>query len=83
MSDRASLHAINVAVRKVKKDLGDRVFSGDIGCYSLGAYHPFKGDDTLFVWRRFWYRIGLARGQSGPVIGTWAIQPSSIPVLQL
>jgi indolepyruvate ferredoxin oxidoreductase alpha subunit len=67
---RATLHAINVAVRRVKKDLGERVFSGDIGCYSLGAYPPLNGDDTsICMGGGFGIAIGLARGQSGPVIG--------------
>jgi indolepyruvate ferredoxin oxidoreductase alpha subunit len=43
---RASFHAINVAVRKAKKELGDRVLSGDIGCYSLGSYAPLNSYDT-------------------------------------
>jgi indolepyruvate ferredoxin oxidoreductase alpha subunit len=67
---RASFHAINVAVRKAKKELGDRVLSGDIGCYSLGAYAPLNAYDTsVCMGAGFGIASGLARGQSGPVIG--------------
>ena len=67
---RASLHAINVAVRKVKKDLGERVLTSDIGCYSLGIYPPLSGDDTaLCMGSGFGLANGIARGQSGPVVG--------------
>ena len=67
---RASFHAINVAVRKTKKDLGDRVLSGDIGCYSLGAYAPLNAYDTsVCMGAGFGIAVGLARGHSGPVVG--------------
>ncbi len=67
---RASYHAINIAARKVKKDLGERVLPGDIGCYSLGIFPPLNGDDTsLCMGSGFGLANGIARGQNGPVIG--------------
>jgi indolepyruvate ferredoxin oxidoreductase, alpha subunit len=67
---RASFYAINVAVRKVKKDLGDRVLTGDIGCYSLGIYPPLNAYDTaVCMGSGFEIANGVARGQSGPVVG--------------
>jgi len=67
---RATLHGINVATRKVKKDLGERFYSGDIGCYSLGVYPPLNGDDcSICMGSGFGIANGVARGQSGPVVG--------------
>jgi indolepyruvate ferredoxin oxidoreductase alpha subunit len=67
---RASFHAINVAVRKTKKDLGERVLCGDIGCYSLGVYPPLNSYDTsVCMGGGFGIANGMARGQSGPVVG--------------
>jgi indolepyruvate ferredoxin oxidoreductase, alpha subunit len=67
---RASFHAINVAVRKTKKDLGERVLAGDIGCYSLGAYAPLNSYDTsTCMGGGFGVANGLARGQGNPVVG--------------
>jgi indolepyruvate ferredoxin oxidoreductase alpha subunit len=67
---RASFYAINVAARKVKKDLGERVLSGDIGCYSLGVYPPLSAYETsLCMGSGFGIADGLAVGQSAPVVG--------------
>ncbi len=67
---RASFHAINVAARKVKKDLGERVLTGDIGCYSLGVYAPLNAYETaLCMGSGFGIANGVARGVSVPVIG--------------
>ena len=67
---RASFHAINLAVRKVKKDLGDRVLTGDIGCYSLGINPPLSSYDTdCCMGAGFGLANGVARGQKGPVVG--------------
>ncbi len=67
---RASFYAINAAVRKTKKDLGERVLSGDIGCYSLGLNPPLNAYDTnCCMGAGFGLASGFARGQSGPVIG--------------
>jgi indolepyruvate ferredoxin oxidoreductase, alpha subunit len=67
---RASFYAINAAVRKVKKDLGERVLTGDIGCYSLGLNPPLNSYDTnCCMGAGFGIANGVARAQSGPVIG--------------
>jgi indolepyruvate ferredoxin oxidoreductase, alpha subunit len=67
---RASFHAINLAVRKVNKDLGDRVLTGDIGCYSLGINPPLNSYDVdCCMGAGFGIANGVARGQSGPVVG--------------
>ncbi len=67
---RASFYSINAAVRKVKKDLGERVLSGDIGCYSLGVNPPLNAYDTsVCMGGGFGIADGLAVGQSGPVVG--------------
>jgi indolepyruvate ferredoxin oxidoreductase alpha subunit len=59
---RASFHAINVASRKVKKDLGEKVLTGDIGCYSLGVYAPLNAYDTaLCMGSGFGIANGVAR----------------------
>jgi indolepyruvate ferredoxin oxidoreductase alpha subunit len=67
---RSSFYAINVATRKVKKDLGERVLSGDIGCYSLGIYPPLNAYDTsVCMGAGFGIADGLAIGQNAPVVG--------------
>jgi indolepyruvate ferredoxin oxidoreductase, alpha subunit len=67
---RASFHAINLAVRKVKKDLGQRVLTGDIGCYSLGIYPPLNAYDTaICMGGGFGIANGIARAHKGPVVG--------------
>ena len=67
---RSSLHAINVASRRVKKDLGERIYSSDIGCYTLGVYPPLYCMDTsLCMGSGFGIADGLAVGQSAPVVG--------------
>jgi indolepyruvate ferredoxin oxidoreductase, alpha subunit len=67
---RASFHAINMAVRKVKKDLGERVLCGDIGCYSLGINPPLSSYDVdCCMGAGFGIASGVARGQNGPVVG--------------
>jgi indolepyruvate ferredoxin oxidoreductase alpha subunit len=67
---RASFHAINVAARMVKKDLGEKVLTGDIGCYSLGVYAPLNAYDTaLCMGSGFGIANGVARGVNVPVIG--------------
>ncbi len=67
---RASFYSINVAVRKTKKDLGERVLSGDIGCYSLGVNPPLNAYDTsVCMGAGFGIADGLAVGQKGPVVG--------------
>ncbi|MDD5702657.1 MAG: indolepyruvate ferredoxin oxidoreductase subunit alpha [Dehalococcoidales bacterium] len=67
---RASFHAINVAARRVKKDLGERVFSGDIGCHSLGIYPPlFCQDTSTCMGAGFGIADGIALSHRGPVIG--------------
>jgi indolepyruvate ferredoxin oxidoreductase, alpha subunit len=67
---RASFHAINVAARKVKKELGERVLTGDIGCYTLGYNPPLNSLNLMCcMGGGFGLANGVARGQSGPVIG--------------
>jgi indolepyruvate ferredoxin oxidoreductase, alpha subunit len=67
---RATFHAINTAVRKVKKDLGQRVLTGDIGCYSLGLYPPLSSYETnMCMGGGFGLANGVAVAQKGPVIG--------------
>jgi indolepyruvate ferredoxin oxidoreductase, alpha subunit len=67
---RSSFHAINVATRKVKKDLGERVLTGDIGCYSLGVYAPLNAYDTaLCMGSGFGIANGVAHGTNVPVVG--------------
>jgi indolepyruvate ferredoxin oxidoreductase, alpha subunit len=67
---RSSFHAINVAVRKVKKDLGQRVLTGDIGCYSLGIYPPLNSYDTaICMGGGFGIANGVSLANKGPVVG--------------
>ncbi len=67
---RSSLHAINTAVRLVKKDLGQRVLIGDIGCYSLGLYPPlFSMDTCICMGGGFGLADGIATVHKGPVVG--------------
>jgi indolepyruvate ferredoxin oxidoreductase, alpha subunit len=67
---RASFYAINAAVKKTKKELGERVLSGDIGCYSLGLNPPLNAYDTnCCMGAGFGLANGFARAQSGPVVG--------------
>jgi indolepyruvate ferredoxin oxidoreductase alpha subunit len=67
---RASFHAINVAVRKVKKDLGQRVLTGDIGCYSLGIFPPLNSYDTaICMGGGFGIANGVSVAHPGPVVG--------------
>lgn len=67
---RSSFHAINAATRKVKKDLGEKVLTGDIGCYSLGVYAPLNAYDTaLCMGSGFGIANGVARGVNVPVVG--------------
>lgn len=67
---RAALYAINVAARKVKRDLGERVYTGDIGCYSLGANPPLNSDDTaVCMGSGFGVANGIAHVIKNPVIG--------------
>ena len=67
---RASFLAINLAVRKVKKDLGERVLSGDIGCYSLGINPPLSSYDVdCCMGAGFGIANGVAKAQNAPVIG--------------
>jgi indolepyruvate ferredoxin oxidoreductase, alpha subunit len=67
---RSSFHAINLTSRKVKKDLGERVLTGDIGCYSLGVYPPLAAYDTsICMGSGFGIANGVAKAHPGPVIG--------------
>jgi len=67
---RASFYAINVATRKVKKELGEKVLTGDIGCYTLGYNPPLNSFNLMCcMGGGFGLANGVARGQSGPVIG--------------
>jgi indolepyruvate ferredoxin oxidoreductase, alpha subunit len=67
---RASFYAFSTVSRKIKKDLGDRVITGDIGCYTLGYNAPsFSYDINNCMGGGFGLANGVARGQSGPVIG--------------
>jgi indolepyruvate ferredoxin oxidoreductase, alpha subunit len=67
---RASLYEINVVARRVKRDLGERVLTGDIGCYTLGFNAPLNGYDmNCCMGAGFGLANGAAWGQSGPVIG--------------
>lgn len=44
---RIVFYAFKKAAKKFKKDLGsDMIFSGDIGCYTLGNAHPLNMVDT-------------------------------------
>ena len=67
---RASFYALNSATRKVKRDLGERIYTGDIGCYALGAYPPLNADDTaVCMGSGFGTANGIARAVKNPVIG--------------
>ena len=67
---RASFHAINVATRKVKRELGEKVLTGDIGCYSLGVYAPLKRlRYSPLHGSGFGIANGVARGVNVPVVG--------------
>jgi indolepyruvate ferredoxin oxidoreductase alpha subunit len=67
---RATYYAINVVARKTKKDLGDRICTGDIGCYSLGANAPLCSDDTeICMGAGFGVANGIAHIVKNPVIG--------------
>ncbi len=67
---RASFYSINMASRRIKKDLGEKVLTGDIGCYSLGFNPPLNSYDTnCCMGAGFGVANGVARGQSRPVIG--------------
>ena len=67
---RASFYALNVAARKVRKDLGERMFVGDIGCYALAANAPLKSDDmAVCMGAGFGAANGAARAVGGPVVG--------------
>ncbi len=67
---RASFYALNAAARKVKKDLGERCFVGDIGCYALAANAPLKSDDmAICMGAGFGAANGVAHAIEGPVVG--------------
>lgn len=68
---RASFHAINVAAKKVSRQVGmEAVYSGDIGCYSLGVYPPLEAYHTsACMGGGFGIALGLARAVKNPVIG--------------
>jgi indolepyruvate ferredoxin oxidoreductase alpha subunit len=67
---RASFYAINMVAKKVKKSMGERVLTGDIGCYTLGYNPPLRSFDLMCcMGGGFGLANGVARGQSGPVIG--------------
>lgn len=67
---RATFYALNVAARKIKKDLGERIYTGDIGCYSLGTYPPLGSDDTaVCMGSGFGVANGMAHVVKNPVIG--------------
>lgn len=68
---RASFHAINVASKKVSRQIGmERVSTGDIGCYSLGIYPPLESYDTAAcMGSGFGLANGIARAVKNPVIG--------------
>jgi indolepyruvate ferredoxin oxidoreductase, alpha subunit len=67
---RASFYAINEVTRRVKKELGDSVLTGDIGCYTLGYNPPLNAYDmNCCMGAGFGLANGAAWGQSGPVIG--------------
>lgn len=67
---RATFYEINVAARRVKKDLGERVFTGDIGCYSLGIFPPLESYDTsICMGGGFGLANGIAHAVKNPVVG--------------
>jgi len=67
---RASLYAINIASQRVKKDLGEHIYTGDIGCYGLGAYPPLKSDDiAICMGSGFGVANGVVHVLKNPVIG--------------
>ena len=55
---RATFYELKLAVAKTKH-LSDVVFTGDIGCYTLGYYSPFRMVDTTFSMGS---SIGIANG---------------------
>jgi indolepyruvate ferredoxin oxidoreductase alpha subunit len=68
---RASYYAINQAMRKVRRDLGEHIYTGDIGCYSLGIYPPLNGCDiATCMGSGFGLANGVARASKRPVLGT-------------
>jgi indolepyruvate ferredoxin oxidoreductase, alpha subunit len=67
---RASFYAFNMVSRKIRKDLGERVVTGDIGCYTLGYNPPLQSFDiNCCMGAGFGLAGGVARGQDKPVIG--------------
>jgi len=60
---RATFYALKIAVKKLKID---PIYSGDIGCYSLGIQSPFNMQDVII---EMGGSIGLANGFSHTVRG--------------
>ena len=69
---RASMHAINVASRRVARDYGkdvEAIYPSDIGCYNLGVNPPLKGaDTTICMGGSFGIANGLAHVIDAPVV---------------
>ncbi len=68
---RASLHAINVACRRWKREYGTEcVLVSDIGCYALGVFEPLNADDiAVCMGGGFGIATGLAQVIKAPVVG--------------
>ncbi|MHA1368889.1 MAG: thiamine pyrophosphate-dependent enzyme, partial [Promethearchaeota archaeon] len=81
-SHRSTFYALKLVERKTKKKF---VYSGDIGCYTLGFYKPIEAIDTCICMGA---SIGLANGISklhdGPVfaiIGDSTFFHTGVPAL--
>jgi indolepyruvate ferredoxin oxidoreductase alpha subunit len=66
---RASIHALKMAVRKVKGDLKGVVVNGDIGCYGLAHAPPMSFEDTYFCMGA---SIGVSQGMARVGVDTIA-----------
>ncbi len=80
---RATFYAVKRAVRMA--NLGDVIYSSDIGCYSLGSYSPFNLADSMLAMGA---SIGVATGFSKSTnqhivafIGDSTFYHSGIPAL--
>ncbi|MFC1910387.1 indolepyruvate ferredoxin oxidoreductase subunit alpha [Chloroflexota bacterium] len=68
---RASFYVINQAMKKVEKDLGEHIYTGDIGCYSLGVSPPLNGYDmAVCMGGGFGLANGAAHVTKRPIVAT-------------
>lgn len=69
---RASFYEINVASKRVSREMGEDIvpiYPGDIGCYGLGFQPPLKSKDiSISMGGSFGLANGLARVMKVPII---------------